>query len=109
MEKLEGKRIAAELALGLVEDREFRPRPLNLIYTFASGVIELADEVEKQKAGLDFVRERCQALIAQAERHKDDTYTDTELRVELAKISTLGSAAKILLDDLEHAMKGQTN
>jgi hypothetical protein len=107
MEKLEAKVVAAELALGLTEDQEFSERPLALIRTFANGYIELAEEYRKKERGLDFVRERCQALIAQAERHKDDTYTDTETRVEHAKIMQLGSAAEILLSDLGYALRGE--
>lgn len=106
MEKLEAKVVAAELALGLDVDQEFGERPMFLIRTFANGYIELADEYRKQQRGLDFVQERCQALIAQAERHKDDTYTDSETRVELAKIAQLGSAAELLLSDLAYALRG---
>jgi hypothetical protein len=63
-------------------------------------------DLEKQKRGVDFVRERCAALIAQADRHKDDTYTDSETRVELAKIAQLGSAAETMLADLAYALRG---
>jgi hypothetical protein len=107
MEKLEDKVTAAELALGLEEDQEFGARPLFLIHTFAQGYVDLADEYKKQKRGLDFVRERCEALIAQADRHKDDTYTDSDTRVELAKIAQLGSAAEALLSDLGYALRGE--
>jgi hypothetical protein len=105
MEKLEAKVTAAELALGLTEDQEFGERPLFLIHTFAKGYVDLADEYKKQQRGLDFVRERCEALIAQADRHKDDTYIDSDTRVELAKIAQLGSAARLLLDDMNYEMR----
>jgi hypothetical protein len=105
MEKLEAKVVAAELALGLEEDQEFSQRPLFLIHTFAQGYVDLAGEYRKQQRGLDFVRERCEALIAQADRHKDDIYTDSETRVELAKIAQLGSAARVLLDDMYYEMR----